>query len=647
MTTLARAGAALALALASGGALAGGPLGVCFNQPIKYPGAGTVTLNYDLGTLGSRSKAAADTLVTNSVSLWTNVPTATVSLARGADLSVDVNATNYLPFLNNSSFSDGINPVIYDTDGLIVDALFGLNAKNSVLGFAGSAWSNNGSICQYVEGRAVISGFLAISDTTMGVVFAHEIGHLIGMDHTQLDSAQGLSSGNYPLMYPIAFRNVLSLHDDDAAAVSALYPDATVAANYGTLTGTFTTAGGTRIQGANIYAQGAAGVFSNVSDYLSQNTGAFRLLLKPGTYALRAQAIDTDFTGGSSVGPFSEDTNQPSFQPPLYVGGVAMPIIALGGNATPTQITITAGCLSNALFRIDGTGSVTGNCAAPSPVQRTFVASYGSDLNTSTSCNLATPCRGFAAALSVTVPGGEIVALNAAGYGTVTIDKSVTITANPGYYAGISASTGDAVTIATAGVHVILRGLNINGIGATNGVSMTAGSSLTVENSVISNFSASGIFVNNAAAVRVSGSTIRGNMNGVLAQAGSTVDISRSSFKGNSAVGVRVRGDVPAVVTGGTVSESTATGNGVGFQSVVTTGIARLVIRRSTASYNGTAGMQATGGAAATLVAARSVVTGNGTGLSNSGATLESQGNNMVRQNTTNTSGTITAIPGL
>ena len=192
---------------------------------------------------------------------------------------------------------------------------------------------------------------------------------------------------------------------------------------------------------------------------------------------------------------------------------------------------------------------------------------------------------------------------------------------------------------------MILRGLNINGIGGVNGVSMTNGASLTIENCVISNFSSSGVVVNAPAAVRVSGSTVRGNFDGVLVRGGALLDVSRSSFKGNSHMGVLVQGDVPAVITGGTVSDSTATGNGSGFVSLSTGGIANLSIRRSTASYNTTAGVLAqVGGGTAVLDVARSVVTGNGIGLSNVGATLESQGNNMVRQNTTNTSGTISAF---
>ena len=82
-------------------AYAGGPLSVCndvAHTPIKYPGAGTVNLNYDQGPLGSRTKAQADAIVTNAVALWTNVPTASITIGRGADLPVDLTAANYLPY---------------------------------------------------------------------------------------------------------------------------------------------------------------------------------------------------------------------------------------------------------------------------------------------------------------------------------------------------------------------------------------------------------------------------------------------------------------------------------------------------------------------------------------------------------------------
>lgn len=281
-------------------------------------------------------------------------------------------------------------------------------------------------------------------------------------------------------------------------------------------------------------------------------------------------------------------------------------------------------------------------------VQRVFVASYGSDSNVN--CTFANPCRGFTAAMSAVDPGGEVVALDAAGYGVVSIGKSVTITANPGFYAGISAGSGNAVTIAAGGISVILRGLNINGTGGLNGISMANAASLTIENCVISNFSSGrGIFVNAPGTVRVSDSIIRGNNDGIFVQGGATVDVSRSSLKGNFNTGIWVDGSVLSTLTSGIVSDTIATGNGVGFVSVAFgPGTSRLAVTRSTASNNASGALtdQGSGGTAALTISA-SLVTVNGVGLNNTNGTLESQGNNTVRQNTTDVSGTITTFGGI
>ena len=356
---------AAALGVAAGAAHAGGPLSVCSGTAMRYSPP-VVTLNYDGGgNLGVRTKAQADAIVNSALAMWTNVPTATISMTRGADLPVDVTTANYTSYYNRNG--DGLNPVIYDTDGTIIDTLLGVGASGSVLGFAGSG-GIGGTTCRYTEGQAVINGKLNVSDTTLTNVLAHELGHFIGLDHTQLDSSQGLTSANYPLMYPIAYRNTPTLGDDDLSAVTQLYPDTTAATTYGTLNGNFRLADGvTPVRGANIWVRESTTgkVYSNVSDYLGLNTGGFRMLLPPGTYTLRAEAIDGQFVGGSSVGPYSETSADVSFQSPMYVGGVAIAPVVLG-NAAPTTFTITAGCTATADFRINGTGSVAG-CAAAAP----------------------------------------------------------------------------------------------------------------------------------------------------------------------------------------------------------------------------------------------------------------------------------------
>ncbi|MEO8675952.1 MAG: hypothetical protein ABI569_10255 [Casimicrobiaceae bacterium] len=98
--------------------------------------------------------------------------------------------------------------------------------------------------------------------------------------------------------------------------------------------------------------------------------------------------------------------------------------------------------------------------------QRTFVASNGLPANTAFSCSIAKPCRAFSEAIGVTNSGGEVVVLNSAGYGSVTVTKSVSIVAPQGIYAGITVFSGAGVTInAGASDIVVLRGLSINGQG--------------------------------------------------------------------------------------------------------------------------------------------------------------------------------------
>src|SRR5215831_3490796 len=84
---------------------------------------------------------------------------------------------------------------------------------------------------------------------------------------------------------------------------------------------------------------------------------------------------------------------------------------------------------------------------AGASAQRTFVASYGLTSNTAFNCSLAKPCRAFGEAIGVTNAKGEVIVLDSAGYGPVTITKSVSLVAPPGIYAGITVLSGDGVTI--------------------------------------------------------------------------------------------------------------------------------------------------------------------------------------------------------
>jgi len=284
--------------------------------------------------------------------------------------------------------------------------------------------------------------------------------------------------------------------------------------------------------------------------------------------------------------------------------------------------------------------------------QRAYVASYGNDANAGAGCLLTAPCRGFAAAHTVVDPEGEIVALDAAGYGAVTITKSVTITANPGFYAGIAAASGNAVTIATPGVQVVLRGLNINGIGAGYGINMTAGSELAVENCVITNFTTFAIYVSTAAAVNVVDSVIRSNDTGIYLAGGARATISASKLLNSELRGLWVHGITAGTTTRASITDSVVSGNLVGIQAFTEAATSDAFIRvmNVTVTNNGYGVVSEfpLGGLVRVSIG-NSLVTDNTIyGLrQTTTALLESLGNNLVSGNATNVSGTITPLGGI
>jgi hypothetical protein len=149
--------------------------------------------------------------------------------------------------------------------------------------------------------------------------------------------------------------------------------------------------------------------------------------------------------------------------------------------------------------------------AGAATAQRTFVASYGLTTNTAFNCSIAKPCRAFDDALSVTSDKGEVIVLDSAGYGPVTISKSVSITAPTGVYAGISvvSSGGSGITIAGSDIEVTLRGLTINGLGGWYGIVFSNGRRLIVERCTVTNMGFSGISLATPSASDVTLSNVR------------------------------------------------------------------------------------------------------------------------------------------
>jgi len=250
--------------------------------------------------------------------------------------------------------------------------------------------------------------------------------------------------------------------------------------------------------------------------------------------------------------------------------------------------------------------------------QKFVSAKTGKD---STSCTINLPCRTFAAAILQVPSGGEIIALDAGDYGSVTITKSVTIVGPVGGLTGIRISFGFAVEInAKSSDTVVLRGLTLSGpggqVGLDSGGILFGGSGvLHVENCVINGFHGNGIGFHGAGQLFVKDTIVRNcratgisiganpgtatasidrcrlekNGEGLAADLNAKVTVRDSIAAGNSNTGFvsRASADATAEIN---LENCAVTGNKVGVSSIVgiVAGKALIRVSNSTITSNET-----------------------------------------------------------
>lgn len=276
---------------------------------------------------------------------------------------------------------------------------------------------------------------------------------------------------------------------------------------------------------------------------------------------------------------------------------------------------------------------------AVAQLNRTAVSVSGNDTN---SCAVNAPCRTFAVALGQTNPGGEIIALNSGGFGTVAIYKSVSIVAAPGAYAGITMTSGGYGVFIHGGAasKVLIRGLTINMIGTGTALQVNSGSA-SVENVVVECGGGGSGIVHGAGSINVSDSVIRNCYDSLMSNVGGVTG--PRSFIDRVTV-VNNRNGAITSLNGArvTVRDSVASGGSSGFGAAGFTTATDINIENCVATRLQTGVAADNNG---TVRISNSVVIDNATGVRifNSGI-IESFGNNQIRGNTTDFNGTLITV---
>jgi hypothetical protein len=236
-----------------------------------------------------------------------------------------------------------------------------------------------------------------------------------------------------------------------------------------------------------------------------------------------------------------------------------------------------------------------------SGVVRAWVSGKGNDVS---GCGAPTnACRTLQYAHdNIVAAGGEIDILDPAGYGAITITKSISIVNDDVGTAGVQSNSGNAIN--APGASIYLRGLNLDGVqfGGVNGIEFKAGSALTLINCVARHFSGDGMLIDPAAgpvSVSISDSIFVENQgSGIVNQptggnATITAAIDHIKADNNGDNGISIEGTFAAdssaqfMISNSDASNNAQTGIGINSQN----NNVNVEVNTSRMAYNGNDGL--------------------------------------------------------
>ncbi|MBI4471604.1 MAG: matrixin family metalloprotease, partial [Acidobacteria bacterium] len=242
-------------------------------------------LSSALGSNVTGTRSVAD-VVRAAFAAWSNEAAARISFSEGATTTVRDAALDGVNLVS-------VSPSTYDSTTLSRTIVYsfvaqGTDALGRAIEFPG----------QIVEADILLNPTVLFTTSTAGAAgrfdlqsrVTHEIGHLLGLDHSGLLSAimfPNLDSGR------IGQR---SLSRDDIIGISTLYPLGTFFSSTGALTGIVRAPNGAAVFGAHVVVVNALG--EPVAGTIADGGGEYKVRgLDAGTYSAYAEPIDGPVAG--------------------------------------------------------------------------------------------------------------------------------------------------------------------------------------------------------------------------------------------------------------------------------------------------------------------------------------------------------------
>jgi hypothetical protein len=236
--------------------------------PIVWAG-GQMSYYIDRGILSSLvNQSQAVTMLNQAAAVWTAVPTAAISISEGGQLAEDVSGSNVTansPVGTGATLPADVQPtavtrpvgVIMDTDGSVIDAMFGPGSSNPANCTTDGVFTQVDNLTtagSIAHGLMILNGRCAATPagvTLLKYEMVRAFGRLLGLDWSQVndgmfpDHVTTAGQAGWPIMHPFEWlcseqnytcmTNPLALRLDDIAGLNRLYP--VTSANAGSFPG--------------------------------------------------------------------------------------------------------------------------------------------------------------------------------------------------------------------------------------------------------------------------------------------------------------------------------------------------------------------------------------------------------------------------
>ena len=364
---------------------AGGPLLVSpAGESIIWQSS--IVYNVDQGNLANLPRSTVITLLGEARQVWTGVSTADISISIGAQLPEKATVSNY------SELTEQYNPIIFDNSGEIIASILGSGSelKYPALTLITDYTDDPPEIKKavmilnglYYDG--VIMPPDLLEDEWKGVM-VHEWGHFLGLGNSSLNSEYGFDDepGNdiyLPTMFPYRHSDQVSLHRDDKAWISTLYPQSGFESDTGRVFGyIFEPNGYGYFQCGNVVIRKNSNPLQEAVSCVSGDLYRYDYILTPnykgkyesprvypGEYTVQVEGINPYFYNNYLVGPVNPPDYFPSY-PDYYNGTSETFDPELDDPEDYSIVPVSAGVTANSINIILNQGGAPTSTLTPIP----------------------------------------------------------------------------------------------------------------------------------------------------------------------------------------------------------------------------------------------------------------------------------------